>query len=282
LVRWSKGWKYRGTAGSGTVSVTHSDYTVEAAVDQLVDAEIAEATDDENTVSVQARVVPRNGDDRPLIDFNVGDGIFLPDIDGTKTLYRCMSITPSEDQYGNLIYDIEANSLAEEDSLRQKRFVDLASPGSLTGRSDNISASDLGAGISFGVLSTSELGTFTQSGYLLAELDSSDPTDLGHSEWWPVDENPILLYRHPWALQQAGDTDTIIEVRYRHPDQSTIDAFPYTIKAGVAQPDDSDDDHASFYTNLSCAKGGAVQVACTQAGDFAYGLTFRTKYTSQT
>lgn len=276
LVRWAEGWKYRGTAGSGTVTLSHPDYAVEAAVDTLVDAELAEAVADEGTVSVQANVVPRNGDDRPLVDFGPGDGVFFPNIDGTKTLYRCMAITVAEDANGNVNFTIEANSLAEENALRSERYVKLASPGSLSGRIENVSASDLGAGVSWGTLSTSELGTFNRSGYLLAELDPDDIEDEGHSDWWPVDEN-ILLYTHPWSLQQAGDTDTIVIVRYREPG-GTIHEFGYTIDAGVSQPDDV---FATFYTNLAAMKGGAVQVAIDTAGDYAYGFTWRTKYTSQ-
>lgn len=278
LVRWAEGWKYRGTAGSGTVALSHPDYTVETSVDTLVDAELAEAVADESTVSIQARVLPLNGDDRPLVDFGPGDGIFLPDIDGTKTLYRCMAITVTEDEHGNVAYTIEANSLAEESALRQQRFADLASPGSLSGRIDNVSASDLGAGVSWGVMSVSELSSFNQNGYILAELDPDDIEDEGHSDWWPVDEN-ILLFTHPWALRQAGDTDTIVIVRYREPDGTTVHDFGYTIDAGVSQPDDT---FATFYTNLACMKGGAIQVAIDTAGDFAYGLTWRTKYTTQT
>lgn len=277
LVRWAKGWKYVGTAGNGTVALSHPDYTVEDDLNYLVNAELSELTDDENSISLQLRVVPRNGDDRPFVDFDIGDGVFAPDIDGTKTLYRVMSITVSEDGNGVPIYDLELNSLAEENSLRQQRFLDLSSPGSLSGRIDNIPASDLGAGVSWGVMSTGEVAPFNQNTELVAEIDPDDPEDPGHSDWWPVDEN-ILLYSHPFALELAGDTDTIVIVRYREPDGTTTHDYGYTIDAGVQQPDGT---FANFYTNLAAMKGGAIQVAIDTAGDFASGLTWRSKYTSQ-
>lgn len=277
LVRWSKGWKYHGT-GSEVVTLSHPDYSVEGDLDTLVEAELAEATDDANSVSLTLDVVPRNGDERPFVDFDLGDGVFAPDIDGTKTLYRVMSITVTEDATGVVSYTLELNSLAEENALRQQRFVALSSPGSLSGRIDNVAASDLGAGVSWGVMSTSELGTFNQNDeYLYAEVDPDDPEDDGHSPWWPVDEN-ILLYAHPFILTVAGVTDTIVIVRYREPDGTTTHDYGYTIDAGVSQPDDS---FANFYTNLPAMKGGAIQIAVDTAGDGASKLTWRTKYTSQ-
>lgn len=284
LVHWggTPPWIYRGTAGSGTLGLSHSNYTVLDDLQRLVDAEIAEASDDENTVAMPMGIAPRNGDDEPYTNFGLGDAVQAPDIDGEPQKLRVVSIKVREDQYNNVQFGLELNSRLEDQVARQQRFIDGASPGKLSGRGDNVSSSNLGAGIDFGVLPKNELGQYNLNDYLVVDNGDPDPAaNPGASPWWPLDEN-ILLYRHPWILQQAGDTDTIIVVRYRHPDQTTIDEYGYTIKAGVAQPDDSDVDNASFYTNLPALKGGAIQVACTQAGDFAFGITWRSKYTSQT
>lgn len=280
LVQWAEGWKYRGAPGDHTVALSHSDYTIEADVDRLVDAELAESTDDETTVAIAAGIEPRNGDDAPYTNFNLGDAVSLPDINGVRQTWRTVSIKVRETPLNVVQVGIEANSRIEDDVARLRRFANLATPGTLSGRGDNISASDLGAGVEWGVLPKSELGTYQWSGPLVAEVDAGDPSDPGHSPWWPLDEN-VLIYRHPWSLTIEGDTATVVVLRYREPNQTTIHEYGYTIPAGVFQPDDSPG-AASFYSNLSAMKGGAIQVAVTTAGDSAEDIVWRTKYTSQT
>lgn len=282
LVRWGgrPPWKYHGASGSGTVAVDHSDYTVEADLDTVVDAEIAERTDNETTVSLAMAVEPRNDDDTPYTDFGLGDAIEVPDIDGTPQKWRTVTIKVRETATGNVEYGLEANSRIEDDVARVKKFLNMATPGTLSGRGDSVASSDLGAGVDWGRLQLGEMGTYHYTDYLVAEVDPDDPDDPGHSAWWPLDEN-LLIYRHPWSLLVEGDTDTIVLVRYREPDQVTVHSYPFTIPAGVFQPDD-DTGGSSFYTNLSAMKGGAIQVAIYQAGDSAKEIVWRTKYTSQT
>lgn len=188
LVRWAKGYFYRGgSLGDDHIFTSKTDFTVQAAVEQVVDAELAEATDDASTVALAAEVLPRNGDDSLYEHLNLGDSARLPDIDGALQPYRTVTLKVRESPLCVPGFGLEVNSRLEDEVARQRRWIEAATPSALAGRSASVSATDLGAGIPFGELRTWEVGTYQQSGYLVAEIDPSDPEDDGHSDDWPVD-----------------------------------------------------------------------------------------------
>lgn len=284
LVRSSTGYRYHGgSVGDDHIYTSHPEYTDDDAVNTVVDAELEEATDDASTVAIVADVLPRNGDDAPYEDFGIGDAVEFPDIDRTRDSFRTMSIKVQESSLAVVRYGLEVNSRLDDDIARQERWLEMATPGSLSGRSDQISAADLGAGVPFTTMNVGELGSYQQSGALVAELDYDDPEDDGHSDDWPVDE-PILIYRVRYSLQQAGDTDTIVHLRLNGGgpfDRSGVPFFhEIIIPAGETVPDDDTND--GMYTNQVANKGDKVRCATYQAGDFARGLVVRVKYTTQT
>lgn len=284
LVRWAKGYFYRGGAtGDEHLFTSKTDYTVQSAVEQVVDAELAEATDDAGTVALAAAIIPRNDDDAPYEHLNLGDAAQFPDIDGTPQAYRTVTLKVRESALCVPEFGVEVNSRLEDEVARQRRWLEAATPAALSGRSAAVSSTDLGAGIPFGELRTWEVGTYQQSGYLVAELDPDDPEDAGHSDPWPVDE-PTLIYRVRWSLHQAGDTNTVVHLRcngggpFTAGDASFFHAI--TIPAGATAPDD--DTNAGMYTNFTASKGDVISAATYQAGDFARGLVVRLKGTTQT
>lgn len=284
LVRSSTGYRYRGgSEGDDHIFTSHTDYTDDDAVNTVVDAELEEATDDANTVAIGVEILPRNGDDAPYENINLGDAVELPDIDRNREKFRAVSFKIRESSLAVVQYGIEANSRLEDDLARQEKWLDMATPGSLSGRSDSISSADLGAGVPFSTMTVGELGSYQQSGALVAELDYEDPEDDGHSDDWPVDE-PILIYRVRYSLQQAGDTDTIVHLRINGGGPFSRSGVPFfhevIIPAGETVPDDDTND--GQYTNQTATKGDLVRAATYQAGDYARGLVIRVKYTTQT
>lgn len=284
LVRDGNGYRYRGgSVGDEHVFLSHTDFTVTEAANTIVDAELAEATDSENAVAVAMEVLPRNGDDALYEDLNLGDAASVPDIDAVRQTYRAQAFKVRESGLGVVRYGLEVNSRLDNDIARQQRALDQMTPGSLSGRGDSISGADLGAGFSFGTLQSSELGSYQQSGELVAELDHTDPEDAGASDDWPVDE-PILMYRVRWSLKRAGDTDTIVHLRLNGGGPFDRGGVPFfheiVIPAGATAPDDDTND--GMYTNQVAFKGDKVRCATYQAGSFARGLVVRVKYTTQT
>lgn len=284
LVRWAKGYFYRGgSVGDEHVFSSKTDYTVLSTVHQVIDAELAEATDDSSTVALAARIRPRNGDDEVYEHLNLGDAAQLPDIDGDLQPYRTVTIKVRESQLCVPDFGLEVNSRLEDEVARQRRWLEAATPAALAGRAAAVSSTDLGAGIPFGELRTWEVGTYQQSGYLVAEIDPDDPEDDGHSDAWPVDE-PTLIYRIRWALKQAGDTATVVHMRCNGggPFSAGGSSFFHaiTIPAGATAPDD--DTNAGMFTNFTAAKGDVISAATYQAGSYARGLVVRVKGTTQT
>lgn len=287
LVKSANGWRYHGGAvGDEHIFTAKTDYTVESDVDTVVDVELAEATDDANTVALAAEVVPRNGDDAPYDDFGLGDATSWGDIDAVRTNFRTVQFRVADGNLSNVRVGVGVNSRTEDDIARQQHLLDLYTPGALSGRSDSVTATNLGVGINFGELSTSEW-TYQQSGELVAELVPADPSDEGHSDDWPVDE-PATVYRVRWALTQAGDTDTIVHIRlngggpFSRTTGSVTSHFFHevVIPAGALAPDDDTND--GMYTNQAINKGDVVSVATHAAGSFARGLVIRVMRTSQT
>lgn len=294
LYRWAKGWGYRGTPGNGTIFSSHPDYTDLGSVEQVVDAELAEDTDDETAVAIALGFVPRNGDDAMYDNVNLGDAIDVADIDRTLQTYRTRTLKVKSDRFGVPTFGLEANSKIEDDLARQQRFLSQSSPGSLSGRSDSVSSADLGAGISWGKLPKAELGTYSENAPdstsgLYAEVDWTDDTDVGHSPWWPVDE-PILIYRVIWSLKVASDADTLILIRLKTGNPFDIGGVPFfhsfTIPAGTTSSDDDTDIStgtvSGHYTNQVANKGDFVRAATYSTGAGGDGLEVRVKYTSQT
>lgn len=284
LVRWAKGYFYRGGAvGDEHIFTSKTDYTVRAAAEQVVDAELEEATDDADTVALAAEIIPRNGDDAPYEHLNLGDAAKFADIDRTLQAYRTVAIRVSESPLCVPRFGLEVNSHMEDEVARQRRWLETATPATLAGRAAAVSAADLGAGIPFGELRTWEVGTYQQSGYLVAEIDPDDPEDEGHSDPWPVDE-PTLLYRVRWSLSQAGDTATIVHLRANGGGPFSAGGANFfhaiTIPAGATAPDD--DSNAGMYTNFTAGKGDVISAATYQAGSYARGLVVRVKGTTQT
>lgn len=284
LVKTSEGYRYRGGAlGDDHIFTAKTDFAVQSAVDTVVDAELEEATDEAGTVAIAMEVTPRNGDDTPDDDLDLGDAASAPDINRVHQPFRCVSIKTRESGLGVVRYGLELNSQLEDDVAHQQRWLDQVTPGTLSGRSDQISAKRLGVGVPFGQLRTGELGSYQQSGALVAELDYDDPEDEGHSDDWPVDE-PILMYRVRYSLQQAGDTDTIVHLRLNGGGPFSRSGVPFfheiIIPAGETVPDDDTND--GMYTNQAANKGDRVRAATYQAGSYARGLVVRVKYTSQT
>lgn len=284
LVRWAKGYFYRGgTLGDDHVFTSKTDFTVLADVQRVVDAELEEATDDAANVALAAEIIPRNGDDVPYDDLGLGDAAQFPDIDRNLQRYRTVTIAVRESQLCVPGFGLEVNSRLEDEVARQRRWLEAATPAALAGRSAAVSATDLGAGIPFGELRTWEVGTYQQSGYLVAEIDPDDPEDEGHSDDWPVDE-PTLIYRVRWSLKQAGDTSTVVHLRcngggpFSAGDASFFHAI--TIPSGATAPDD--DTNAGMYTNFTAAKGDVISAATYQAGSYSRGLVVRLKGTTQT
>lgn len=274
LVQTPTGYRYRGGAeGDDHIFTDKTDFQVDDAINTVVDAELEEATDDASTVASTVELVPRNGDDAPYEDFDLGDAVSSATMAGVRENHRAVSLRVQESRLAVPRYGVGLNSIVEDDVAKQQRWLRDITPGALSGRSDQVSAANLGAGISFGRLPTSSF-TFQQSGYLVAEIDPDDVEDDGHSDPWPVDE-PMLIYRIVWSLQQAGDTDTIVHIRRN----GTL-FHPLTIPDGVVGPDG--DDAASEYTNQVAYKGDVITAATYQAGDYARGLVVRVKYTSQT
>lgn len=283
LIKTNEGYRYRGTFGEDHVFTSKTDYDVQSAIDTVVDAELAEATDDANTVAMAAGIIPRHDDDTPFEDFDLGDAVSVADIDGVRASQRVVALPVRESPFGVVQYGLEVGSRIENDSALQRRWLDAATPGSLSGRSDQISAANLGVGVPFGTLRTSEVGVFNQTEYVTAELDYDDPEDPGHSDDWPVDE-PILIYRVRWSLQQAGDTATVVHVRINNGGPFSAGGVHFfhgfTIPAGETAPDDDTND--GMYTNMVAFKGDTIRCAVYQAGNYARGLVVRVKYTSQT
>lgn len=284
LTRWAKGYFYRGgSLGDDHIFTSKTDYTVRSAVEQVVDAELEEATDSAATVALAAEIAPRNGDDTPYDDFNLGDAVKFPSIDRQRQPYRTVTLAVRESPLCVPSFGTEVNSRLEDEMARQRRWLEAATPAALAGRSAALSATDLGAGIPFGELRTWEVGTYQQSGYLVAELSPGDPEDDGHSDPWPVDE-PTLIYRVRWSLSQAGDTATIVHIRCNGGGPFSAGGASFfhaiTIPAGATAPDDDSND--GMYTNFTVAKGDVISCATYQAGSYARGLVVRVKGTSQT
>ena len=285
LIKGHDGYRYRGTVGDDLIFTSKPDYRVTEAADIVVDAELAEATDAANTVAMALAIVPRNGDDTPFDDVNLGDTARAADLDATHGRNRIVSLPTREDRLGNVQYGLELNSRIENEQAEKRRWLEQITPGALSGRADQISATSLGVAIPFGKLRSSSI-TYQQTGELVAELDYEDPEDQGHSDDWPVDE-PILFHRVRWSLQQAGDTDTVVHLRLNGGggfDTGSPDFVPFfhaiTIPAGATAPDD--DTNLGMYTNQVAFKGDLVRIATYQAGDYARGLVVRLFYTSQT
>lgn len=288
LVKTNEGYRYRGgSLGDDHVFTTKTDFTVASSVDAVVDAELVEATDDASAVAIALGVHPRNGDDEPDTDLDLGDAASVADIDGTHQPYRCVSIKTQESALGVVQFGLEVNSQIESKAAVTQRWLDQVTPGSLSGRSDQISGANLGVGVPFGQLRKGEAGLFQQSGPVFAELNPADPDDTGHSDDWPVDD-PILFYRVRWALQQAGDTDTIVHLRingggpFSRSDGSYTSNFFHEIVIPAFSVQNDDDTNDGAYTNYPAFKGDKVRAAVYQAGDFARGLVVRLKWTTQT
>jgi hypothetical protein len=284
LVATPEGFHYTGGAeGDDHIFTKKTEYATREAVDTVVAAELAEATDDASTVALGLEVVSTNPDDAIYEDFDLGDAAQAPDINRTLERYRTVSFLIRENRNGVVSTGMELNSRLEDESARQRTWLEKATPGTLSGRADAIGAADLGAGVSFGTLPTSEIGSYQQSGYLLAELDPDDPEDGGHSDDWPVDE-PILIYRVRFSLFQAGDTDTIVHLRKNGGGPFSNGASNFfheiVIPAGTTVPDDDSTEGA--YVNQTAFKGDLIRCATFQAGDYARGLVVRVKTTSQT
>lgn len=285
LIKGHDGYRYRGTDGDDLIFTSKTDYRVQEAADVVVDAELAEATDAANTVAMGLAVVPRNNDDAPFDDVNLGDAARVADIDGDYAPQRIVAIPTSETRLGVVQFGLEVNSRIENEQAQKRRWLEQITPGALSGRADQISATSLGVAIPFGKLRSSSI-TYQQTGALVAELDYDDPEDEGHSDDWPVDE-PILFHRVRWSLQQAGDTDTVVLLRINGGGPFNTGAPDYvpffhaiTIPAGATAPDDDTND--GMYTNQVAFKGDKVRIATYQAGDYARGLVVRLFYTSQT
>lgn len=285
LIKGHDGYRYRGTDGDDLIFTSKTDYRVQEAADVVVDAELAEATDAANTVAMGLAVVPRNNDDAPFDDVNLGDAVRVADIDGDHAPQRIVAIPTSETRLGVVQFGLEVNSRIENEQAQKRRWLEQITPGALSGRADQISATSLGVAIPFGKLRSSSI-TYQQTGALVAELDYDDPEDEGHSDDWPVDE-PILFHRVRWSLQQAGDTDTVVHLRINGGGPFNTGAPDYvpffhaiTIPAGATAPDDDTND--GMYTNQVAFKGDKVRIATYQAGDYARGLVVRLFYTSQT
>lgn len=291
LVKWAKGFYYRdGTGETQTVYLQHPDYTEEDSLNQLVDAELAADTDDASTVAITVGFTPTNGDEAVYDNVNKGDAIRTLDLDQSLQTYRTMALLVQETPNGDVQQGIEANSKVENDAARLKRWVENIAPGSLTGRTDSLSATDLGAGINFGVMATyQQTWSNNDADGIAGEDDYTDETDTtGHSPWYEIDDNR-LAYRTFWTLAQADpDNATIIYLRARNGNPFTDgDGVPFfhsiTIPAGATNLDDTpaDDGSNSQYTNFALMKGDAVRVAVKQ-GSFAVGITVTIKMTTQT
>ncbi len=285
LIRDSTGYRYRGAVGDDVVFTSKTDYADPGSVDTVVDAELAEATDAENTVAIGMAIAPRNDDDSPFDDFDLGDAVSAANIDGTHEQHRTVAIPVTESPLGVVRFGLELNARVENEAARKQRWLEQITPGALSGRADSVSALDLGAGVPFGPLRR-DGWVFNQNGPLVAELDYSDPEDEGHSDDWPVDE-PILMYRVRWALTQAGDTATVVHLRINGGGPFNTGAPDYvpffhaiTIPAGATAPDDDSND--GQYTNQIAGKGDTIRAAVYQAGDYARGLVVRVKHTTQT
>lgn len=282
-VRDSEGYRYYGgTLGDDLIFTSKTDFTVASAANTVVAAELAEATDADTSVAIAMAIVPRNGDDTPFDDFDLGDAVQAASIDGVRDSQRTVAIPVAESPLGVVSYGLELNGRIDNDQAVQRRWLDQITPGALSGRADQISSTDLGVGIPFGKLRTSEI-VYQQSGELVAELDYTDTEDPGHSDDWPCDE-PRLFYRVRWSLAQAGDTDTIVHVRINGGGPFSRSGVPFfheiIIPAGATAPDDDTND--GLYTNQVATKGDRIRMATYQAGSFARGLVVRLKHTTQT
>ena len=285
LIKGHEGYRYRGTPGDEVIFTSKTDYLTDDAANVVVDAELAEATDAAESVASALTIVPRNGDDTPFDNINLGDAVSAPNIDAVHTAERVVALPTSESRLGVVQFGLELNSRIDNEQAEHQRWLEQITPGALSGRSDNVSSTDMGIGIPFGELRTSSF-TYQQSGALVAELNYDDPEDDGHSDDWPVDE-PILIYRVRWSLAQAGDTSTVVHLRLNGGgpfDTGSPGFVPFfhglTIPAGATAPDD--DTNAGQYTNQVANKGDVIRAATYHAGSFARGLVIRVFYTSQT
>lgn len=289
LTKYAGGFKLFGTPGDEEIFTSHGDYTDLASLETVVDAEMAEATDDENTVAITGTItgIRTATDDFPLdadhdlyTGLNLGDGAYVPDMSETHQLERTRSLTVIEQPDGTVKKQVEWNSIAEEDSLRLARQLGLWTPGSLSGRSDAVSPVSLGGPQPFGEMTSGSANTFSTSSYLQAEVDPGDSQDPGHSQWQRADQDGVM-YRVVWTLEEADPDDGVVfGVRRRGTDLTTIVEFMYTIPAGVIAPASDTDHPDGFYDNELLLKDEAVQIFIYSTGFYSSGFSADVKTTT--
>lgn len=247
-VRWERGSFITGS-GSVMRSVQLQSSTL-AAAEADAAAIIAGGDSEAVGTSVVASVVPRNGDDVPLVDFGIGDGVRCPDETGTLTTYRCVGVTVEAARNAEARYVVELSSPLAERASNAARWLARVQPGGLGGISPvSGTASDLGSGIPSGVLSEIHAVTANMPGAVV--LDTSDP--------WPASQR-VRLYRFATALATAGSTSTMVKVAVNGADVHTV-----VIPASYTE-------HDGFMGDIYLTKGDVLTLEVTAAGTGAEGL----------
>lgn len=285
LAKYANGFVPIGTEGDEEIFSSHADYTDLSSLNAVVVAEELQATDDETTVAITGTIVPAGSEDDVYTGTNIGDGNWVPDMDEVHNLERLRSITITEDDLGVAKRQVEWNSLAEEDSLRQQKQLSIWTPGSLSGRSDAVSPVSLGGPVSFGEMSSGSITSFSAGGFLVSEKDPTDANDPGHSQWQLMTEDQVA-FAVVWTMTGSDPDDgVVIGVRRRGADMTTITEFTYAISANAIVPSQNTaaDDFKTaqgFYTNELFLTGESAQIFVYSTGFYSAGLAVDLKATS--
>lgn len=107
LVRWKGGWDVVGGGGREACLGLGADQSV-AEIERVGQAQLDEINDEQTEIA--AEIVPTGSNDRPVVDFDVGDQVTVPDYNGVPTLQRVISLAGSLDDNGRLSWAIELAS----------------------------------------------------------------------------------------------------------------------------------------------------------------------------
>lgn len=232
--------------------------------DPAVATEIATATlaaggpAEPNRASIAAGLEPRNANDTPYTNIELGDAVRAPNTAGTLTTYRTVGVTVTEDTDGHPIWALELNALLDEAQALQRSRLNRMVPGTLGGHSTAANPSpDLAAGIPTGKLEEIPLDAFSQP--------SDSPVVLTRSGKLPFPK-ASRLYKAVATLKTAGTSSTVVRL-YRDGSGTHFDEL--TIPSSSVGPERILIGGQNFTANQY------AEVAATTAGAGALGLTVK-------